>query len=124
VGLAIAGDYHSGPLSTLMPFGIWGAISFLGVSLASLRITYRNFKYGDAELKTFNTFLLAYNIQRFIGFFLIIGAYSSDIGTFTKTAGFSVALNCGVCGLRRRTEAVAAPATVQRFKPLPQTLSA
>src|SRR5450756_2437227 len=57
-GLAVSGDYHSGPLSTLMPFGIWGAISYFWVSLMGLYILYRNYRYCDAELKAFNAFLL------------------------------------------------------------------
>ena len=28
-GLALAGDYHNGPLSVVIPFGIWGVIAFL-----------------------------------------------------------------------------------------------
>ncbi len=113
-GLAVSGDYHNGPLSTLMPFGIWGAISFIGVSLAALRVTYRNYKYGDPELKTVNTFLLAFNIQHLFGFFFVIGAFSGDIGGFAKMAGFSVALNWGVCGPARQ------PVTAVQPKPLPQ----
>jgi hypothetical protein len=95
-GLAISMDYHNGPLSTLMPFGIWGAISYLWVSLAGLFIMYRNFRYSEPELQTVNSFLLSIEIQRFLGFFLLFGAYSDDIGGTAKLAGFSIALNWGV----------------------------
>jgi len=104
--LAISGDYHNGPLSTLMPFGIWGAISFLWVSLAALHVLYRNFKYGDPELKTVNTFFLVMGIQHFIGFFFIFGAYSNDIGEFAKLAGFSIALNWRICAPKPQPAAV------------------
>ncbi len=96
--LAISGDYHNGPLSTLMPFGIWGAIAFFWVSLTALFILIRNYRYGDAELKTVNALLLIMMIQKFWGFFFIFGAYSSDLGTFGEFAGFSIALNWRVCG--------------------------
>ena len=95
-GLAISMDYHNGPLSTLMPFGIWGAISYLWVTLATLFVLYRNFRYGDQELKTVNAYLLVMALQRFLGYFFLFGAYSGDIGEFAKLAGFSVALNWGI----------------------------
>lgn len=112
--LAISGDYHNGPLSALMPFGIWGAISIVWVMLASLYIMVRNFRYGDPELKMFNAFAMVVCIQHCIGFFLIFGAYANDIGEFAKYAGFSIALNWGVCAPK-------APAVAQpRIKPLPR----
>ena len=95
-GLAISMDYHNGPLSTLMPFGIWGMISYLWVTLASLFVLYRNFRYGDEEIKPFNAFMLALSLCRFSGYFFVFGAYSNDIGEFAKFAGFSIAMNWGV----------------------------
>jgi hypothetical protein len=95
-GLAISMDYHNGPLSTLMPFGIWGMISYLWVTLAAIFVLYRNWRYGDAEIKTVNAFLMALPLQTFIGYFFLFGAYSNDVGTFAKLAGFSVALNWGI----------------------------
>ena len=98
VALAISGDYHSGPLSTLMPFGIWGAIAFLWLASAVLYVLYRNYRYGDAEIKTVNSFLLVMGIQKFLGFFFLFGAYSGDMGELAKFAGFSIALNWCICG--------------------------
>ena len=112
--LAISGDYHNGPLSTLMPFGVWGAISFLWVTLAGMWVMYRNFKYGDAELKTVNTLLFVFFVQGFIGFFILFGAYAYGLGDFAKLAGFSIALNWGVCAPKRQA------AGVVRIKPLPR----
>ena len=114
-GLAISSDYHSGPLSTLMPFGIWGAISILWIMAASWHILYRNFKYGDLELKTVNAFLLAGNIWHTIGFFFIFGGYNNDVGDFAKIAGLSIALNWKVCGPKPEL-VVSAP----RLKPFPR----
>jgi hypothetical protein len=112
--LAISGDYHNGPLSTLMPFGFWGAMSFFWVTLAGLYVMYRNYKYGDPELKTVNTFLMVLFIQRFIGFFILFGSYSGDIGEFAKLAGFSIALNWGVSAAKPQA------VVTQRIKPLPR----
>lgn len=110
--LAISGDYHNGPLSTLMPFGVWGAISFIWLSLASIFVLYRNYKYGDAEIRPVNTFLLVLVIEQFIGFFFIFGAYSSAVGDLAKLTGLSIALNWGIC--RPTVQAV----VTQRIKPL------
>jgi hypothetical protein len=98
VSLAISGDYHNGPLSTLIPFGVWGAIALLWVTLAGLRVLYRNFKYGDPALRTINAFLLAWYVQHYLMFFFIFGGFEVDIGLFARTVGFSVALNGGLCG--------------------------
>ncbi len=119
VALAISGDYHSGPLSTLMPFGIWGAIAFLWVSLTAIFILYRNYRYGDADLKTVNAFLLVISAQRFIGFFFIFGAYSSDIGEFAKIAGFSIALNWCICGPPKAARVVQRINRMGPTQPLP-----
>ena len=112
--LAISSDYHNGPLSTLMPFGVWGAISFLWISGAVFFVLYRNYKFGDAELITVNRYLLVIFSLGFIGFFLFFGAYTGALGDFIKFAGFSVALNQGVCA--RKTQ----PTVIHRIKPLPR----
>ncbi len=96
--LAISGDYHNGPLSVLMPFGAWGGIAFIWFTLAGLRVLYRNFKYGDPQIKTTNIFLLANYLQHYFGFFFIFGSYSSDTFFFAGIIGFSIALNGGVLG--------------------------
>ncbi len=95
-GLAVSMDYHNGPLSTLMPFGLWGMISYLWVALAAIFILYRNYRYGDPEIKTVNALLFVMSLNRFIGYFFLFGSYSDDIGEFAKLAGFSVAFNWGI----------------------------
>ncbi len=96
--LAVSGDYHNGPLSTLIPFGLWGGITFLWFMLAGLRVLYRNYKYGDPKLRVANTFFLAQYIAHMALYFFIFGAYSDDLFEFAKTIGFSMALNGGVMG--------------------------
>jgi hypothetical protein len=116
VGLAISGDYHNGPLSTLMPFGIWGAISFLWVSLAGLYILYQNYCYGDEDLKNYNRFMLVFALNSLFGYLFIFGAYSDTIGAVGKAVGISVALNWGLC--KRKAESASAPSGI---RPLPRT---
>ena len=58
IGLALAGDYHNGPLSIVIPFGIWGVATFLWFLTAGLRVLYRNYKYGDESLRIVNSVCL------------------------------------------------------------------
>jgi hypothetical protein len=95
--LAISSDFHSGPLSTLIPFGMWGAIGMLWLMGAALYVTHRNFKYGDPEIKTFNTFMFVSCIGSVIQFLFIFGGFDDDVANFAKLVGFSVAINGGVC---------------------------
>jgi len=112
--LALSSDFHSGPLSALIGFGVWGAIGILWLMAAVLWLLYRNYRYGDLELQTINAFLLAGCLTSIIIFFFVFGAFQNDIGNFAKIAGLSAALNWGVCGPQTK------PAVVQRIKPLPQ----
>ena len=112
--LAVAGDYHSGPLSTLIPFGIWGAITFLWLMIAGLRVVWRNFKYGDPQLRTMNAFMLAQHLTHIISYFFIFGGYTDDIFGFAKSIGFSIALNGGVLGPKTQT----VPASKPQAKPV------
>jgi hypothetical protein len=110
---AISGDYHSGPLSTLIPFGIWGAIGILWLFAVSLFVAYRNYRYGDPELQTFNAFFLAVTIWAVFGFFFVFGAFENSVVDGAKGLGFSLALNWGVCRPAPR------PVSNPRIKPLP-----
>jgi hypothetical protein len=95
-GSMLSGDYHSGPLSAIVPFGIWGAIAFLWFLYASIKALYQNYLYGDPEFKTINTFLLSAFITKTIGFFFIFGSLFSDLVGFTGLIGLSVCINGGV----------------------------
>jgi hypothetical protein len=94
---ALAEDYHNGPLSVLIPFGIWGAIAFLWFLAAGVRVLYANFRYGDPGLKTINAFMLAVFLARSIFFFAVFGSIHSDILMFCGWLGLSVSLNGGMC---------------------------
>lgn len=92
----LAGDYHSGPLSLIIPFGIFGVIGFIWFLGASLQALYRNYRYGDPSLQRVNTFLFAYFLAKTVFFFSIFGAVNSDLFVFTGLIGFSISLNGGV----------------------------
>jgi len=89
----IAGAYHSGPLTLLVPFGVWGVAAFAWFVFVSLRYLYRHALYGDPALKTINLFILVYFVARALHYVLIFGMFSSDLFTFTGLIGLSVSLN-------------------------------
>lgn len=93
----ITGDYHNGPLSVYVPFGMPGTLAFLSFLVVGTMSLFRNYRYGVAELKTANRFFLALFISKVIFFLFFFGALSSDLFQFTGILGMSVALNRGVC---------------------------
>jgi hypothetical protein len=104
----MAGTYHNGPLTVLIPFGIWGAVTWLWFLVASLRALYLNHRYGDESLQRVNTFLLAYFATKTIIFMTIYGDFRSEFASFIGIVGLSVALNGGI---RQRERAMStAPA--------------
>jgi O-Antigen ligase len=107
-GLALSGDYHNGPLSVAIPFGIWGVITFFWFTFAGLRVMYRNYRYGDPSLRIINTFLFVYYAISLLMFIFVVGSMSSDIARFIGMLGLSVALNGG---MRRAPKALPAEAT-------------
>lgn len=96
-GLALAGDYHSGPLSVILPLGIWGCIAVIWLFIAGIWALYRNYRYGDERLKTINTALFVLFVTHVISFITIFGALSSDVIGFSGYLGLSICLNGGIC---------------------------
>jgi hypothetical protein len=92
----ICGDYHSGPLSVIIPFGVWGAIAFLWLLIVEVRVLYCNYRFGDPETKNLNALLLASFLARSVLFFIISGSLHSDLVAFLGLLGLSVAINGGV----------------------------
>jgi hypothetical protein len=107
--LAVAGDYHSGPLSTVIPFGIWGVITFLWFIFAGFRVLYRNLKFGDPQLKIINIYFFAEYLTSFIGFLFIFGSYSDAMFGFSRLIGFSIALNGGILGPQSSSDRATSP---------------
>jgi O-antigen ligase len=104
----LAGDYHNGPLSLLIPLGIFGMIAFLWFLYAGFRVLLNNYRNGAPELHSINTFVLAYFLGKAIFFFTIFGSFYVDLMVFTGLVGLSVSLNGGV--REPATETVEKPA--------------
>ena len=92
----LAGDYHSGPLSVLIPFGIPGFVAFLWVVIAGFRVLHLNYRYGDEKLRRLNTALLSYYMANCVSFFFIFGGFSNQLVIFLGAVGLSVSLNGGL----------------------------
>jgi O-antigen ligase len=105
----LAGDYHNGPLSVIIPLGIWGVLAFLWFLAAATWGLYRNYRHGESTLKFINTFLLAYFLMRVIMFFVVVGALNYDLFAFTGLVGMSISLNGGIVGPRRNSPVTAPP---------------
>jgi hypothetical protein len=109
-GFILTGDYHNGPLSVLMPFGIFGGIAFLWILGAGIKVLYRNWRYGDPKLKLINSFFLSYFLAQCLLFLFVFGAIDSPQSVFFGVLGLSVSINGGVCR-KKVPKAVSAPAT-------------
>ena len=95
-GATMAGDYHNGPLSLIIPFGLPGVAGFIWLLVAGFRVLYRNYQFGDPVYQRYNRFLLTYFIMRSIMFFAVFGSFYSDLVLFVGPIGLSIALNGGV----------------------------
>lgn len=89
----VNGDYHSGPLSVIIPLGIFGTIGFGWFLVAAGRFLYQNYRFGDERLQRLNTFLLAFFVTKVVFFFAVVGSFHSDLYIFTSLVGLSISLN-------------------------------
>jgi hypothetical protein len=110
----LAQEYHSGPLSVMIPLGIWGVVTVIWFWFAGFRLLLANYRHGPPELKTINTMLLAFFIAKVFHFLFVFGSLNWDFYAFTGIVGFSVALNGG---LARRAVAPAVQPVSGRKRP-------
>jgi len=89
----VAGDYHNGPLSVLIPFGILGFLGFGWIVVASIRLLYYFHRFGNPALQRINTFLLASFLAKIALFVFVFGALSNDLFSFIGLVGVAVSLN-------------------------------
>ena len=94
-GAAFANDYHNGPLSLVIPFGLYGFVAFTWLIYVGIRFLARNYRYGHPGLRRINGLLLALFVAKAIFFFGVFGSLPHDIWIFTGILGFSVSLNGG-----------------------------
>ncbi|MGP8200440.1 MAG: hypothetical protein ACLQU4_13165 [Limisphaerales bacterium] len=92
----VAGDYHSGPLSVIIPFGIAGSVAFLWVLTAGFRVLYSNYRYGDARLHRINAVLLSYYAAQVVCFLFVYGSLSNELFTLLGPVGLGISLNGGM----------------------------
>lgn len=95
-GSYLAGDFHNGPLSVIIPLGLGGMVAFLWFLYAGWRILVRNYRDGDPAFRTINTYLLAAYSAQVLMFFFVFGGITSQLVIFAGLVGFSAALNGGV----------------------------
>lgn len=92
----LAGDYHNGPLSVIIPFGILGVIGFVWFLTSVYCVLRNNYKYGHPELRKLNRFFLGFFIARVIFFVVFFGAATSDFWLFAALAGLNLSMNRGM----------------------------
>ena len=95
-GTELVGNYHNGPLSVILPFGIFGAIAFIWLLVAGIRVLYRNYQFGDPVYHQINKFLFVYFVVRVVLFFAVFGGLESDLPMFLGLLALSISLNGGV----------------------------
>ncbi len=114
---ALAGDYHNGPLSVLIPFGLFGALGFVWFISASWRALHQNYKYGDPELRKANMLLLSLFLAKLTLFMVIFGGFYGDLAFFAGLVGFSLAINGGIRQPVVQQQTIARPITLSLGAP-------
>ena len=89
----LAGDYHNGPLSVLIPFGIWGMLAFVWFLVVAGRQLCMNCVRGDPALGTINRVLYACFLVKIVFFFFLVGGFSTDMAVFVSLIGLGMSLN-------------------------------
>jgi O-antigen ligase len=106
----LTGDYHNGPLTLLIPFGIWGMVAFIAFLLAGLRVLWRNRNKGTGWLPNINRVLLSFFITKIIFFFGVFGSFATELFIFTGLVALSISLN-GTTGKAAANAPVPSPAS-------------
>ena len=94
-GAIAASDFHNGPLSLIIPLGIFGVIGFLWFLIAAIKTLLNNYRYGDPDHRLINTFLLAYFLTKTLFFFAVFGSFQNELAVFVGIIALSVSINGG-----------------------------
>jgi len=100
----VAGDYHSGPLTLIIPFGVWGVLAFTWFIVSSARVLWINYKNSEQEMQTTNTFLLCFFISKTLFFLIFFGSFYVEFVSFASTVALSISINRGVRMVRYERE--------------------
>jgi hypothetical protein len=95
-GTELAGDYHNGPLSLIIPLGLPGVLAFVWVLIAGLKVLRQNLLYGNPEFMQINRLLFSLFLAKIIFFFLVFGGFAGDLAYFLGLVGMSICVNGGV----------------------------
>lgn len=91
----LGGEYHNGPLSVVIPFGIWGAMAFGWFLIAGV-LRFRWFcRHGDPRLINMNRMLYALFVSKIVFFIFLFGALHVEMVEFAVLAGLAECLNTG-----------------------------
>ena len=113
-------DYHNGPLSVMIPLGIFGALTLLWFWYGGFRLLVANYRYGDPALHTVNCLLLALFLAKLVHFLLIFGSLYQDFCQFAGLLGLSAAFNGGMARKASALAPAIAPTTSEPTGVLPQ----
>ena len=103
-GAALAGDYHSGPLSVIIPFGIYGVVAFGWLLAAGTRYLHGNYRRSPPALRRINRYLFALFVARMVFFVLVYGHFKVELYYLVGILGLSVALNANTRQLKEQNE--------------------
>jgi hypothetical protein len=90
-----AGDYHSGPLSVMIPFGVWGLLAFLWLGFVGIRFLRRQIALGPPQFQTINRLLFASFAANMVFFFAVFGDLTTNLAQMVGVLGFAASLNGG-----------------------------
>jgi len=113
--LALSSDFHSGPFSVVITFGIWGVLAWLWYWAAGFYVVWRNYHYGDPAIRHINLFLFASFVCKCISFLFIFGGIVEDVGGFAGIVGLSLAMNHGMARPQPQLHASPAATTSPRL---------
>ncbi len=118
-GTEVAGDYHNGPLSVIIPFGLFGVAGFAWFIVAAWKVLRRNCRYGDPSLLNINRLLFAYFVAKVFLFLFVVGGFSGNLQEMIGIVALGISLNGGVAARPIMARTRAAPDRA-KLKPLLQ----
>ena len=92
----LSGEYHNGPLSVLIPFGIWGVLAFGWFLVAGVLRLRRHCRHGDRDLLSVNRALLVIFIVHILFFLFLFGSLYSGLVKLVFLVGLAECLNAPV----------------------------
>ena len=105
-GSYIVNEHHNGLIGVLLPYGIWGLLSFIWLLWAGIWVLAHNFRHGSEALRHVNAFALAAFLAWIPIFFTVQGTLHWQLKNFTGLVGLSVALNHGLAGAAQAVQTV------------------